>query len=141
MLEFVKFLMSILKRQVNSSSKSSSIFSVITQLIHFLLWAKGSHQSPNFHTSSVLVKIPHVIFPNHKAVFLQILHSTSISWKITPLYFFRSNVICFAQKEPIKVEILRISSTQVKIHQIPLTFETTTQFFFKFCFTLQCHET
>ena len=45
-------------------------------------------------------------FPNHKPVFLQILHDSSVSWKITPLYFFRSNVIYFAQKEPIKVQIL-----------------------------------
>ena len=28
-----------------------------------------------------------------------------MSWKITPLYFFRSNVIYFAQKETIKVQI------------------------------------
>ena len=31
-------------------------------------------------------------FPNHKSVFLQILHHPSVSWKITPLYFFRSNI-------------------------------------------------
>ena len=148
--KFIKFLMSILKQQVNSSSNFASFFffmthnsSVSFKLIHFLLWIKGSHQSPNFDTfkcsgKNLPYSSPH--FPNHKSVFLQILHH-SVSWKITPLYFFRSNVICFAQKEPIKVEILRISSTQVKIHQIPLTFETTTQFFFKFCFTLQCHET
>ena len=37
---------------------------------------------------------------------------------------FRSNVIYVAQKEPIKVEILRISPAQVKIHQILVIFET-----------------
>ena len=36
---------------------------------------------------------------------LQILHPSSVSWKITPLYFFSSNNIYFAQKEPIKVKI------------------------------------
>ena len=36
-------------------------------------------------------------FPNHQSVFLQILHNSSMSWKITPLYFFRSIVIYFAQ--------------------------------------------
>ena len=39
-------------------------------------------------------------FPNHKSVFPQILHDSSVSWNITPLYFFRSNVIYLAQKEP-----------------------------------------
>ena len=106
------------------------------KLIHFLLWIKGSHQSPDFET------LPNSSyhFPDHKSVFLQILHHSSVSWKITPLYFFRSNVIYFAQKEPIKVEILRISGAQVKIHQILAIFETTNQFFSQFCITLQCHE-
>ena len=36
---------------------------------------------------------------------LQILYPLSVSWKITPLYFFSSNNIYFAQKEPIKVKI------------------------------------
>ena len=36
---------------------------------------------------------------------LQILCSFSVSWKITPLYFFSSNDIYFAQKEPIKMKI------------------------------------
>ena len=35
---------------------------------------------------------------------LQILCPSSVSWKITPLYFFSSNNICFAQKEIIKVK-------------------------------------
>ena len=46
----------------------------------------------------------------------------------------------FAQREPIKVEILKILSAQVKIHHIRIIFETTNQFFLKFCITLQCHE-
>ena len=80
-------------------------------------------------------------FPNHKLVFLQILYHCSVSWKITPLHFFSSNVIYLAQKEPIKVEILTISSVQITFHKILAIFETTNQFFFKICLTLQCHET
>ena len=34
------------------------------------------------------------------------MYLSSVSWKITPLYFFSSNSLCFAQKEPIKVKIL-----------------------------------
>ena len=42
---------------------------------------------------------------NNKSIPLQILNPYSVSWKITPLYFFSSNNIYFAQKEPIKVKI------------------------------------
>ena len=45
-------------------------------------------------------------FWNYRSVFLQILHHSSVSWKITPLYFFRSNVIYFSRAGPIKVQIL-----------------------------------
>ena len=50
-------------------------------------------------------------FSNHKSVFLQILHDSSVPWKITPLYVFRSNVIYFARKGPIKVQILEASES------------------------------
>ena len=42
---------------------------------------------------------------NDKSIPLQILYPSSVSWKITPLYFFSSNNIYFAQKEPIKMKI------------------------------------
>ena len=44
-------------------------------------------------------------FPNHKLVFLQVLHHSSVSWKITPLYFFSLNIISFSQKHAIKMHI------------------------------------
>ena len=43
-------------------------------------------------------------FLNDESIPLKILHPSSVSWKITPLYFFSSNNIYFAEKEPIKVE-------------------------------------
>ena len=43
-------------------------------------------------------------FWNYKLIPLQVLHP-SVSLKITPLYFFSSNNIYFAQKEPIKMKI------------------------------------
>ena len=104
--------MSTLKRQVNSSSNFASFFIVMTngssvnfKLIHFLLWIKGSHQSPNFETfkcSGEHLPYSSCHIPNHKSIFLQILHPSSVPSKITPLYFFRSNFKYFAQKEPIK---------------------------------------
>ena len=119
--------MSILKRQVSSSWNFASSFIAMThkfsgsfKLIHFLLWIKGD-QSPNFETFDYTGKnLPNYSchFPNHKSVFLQILHRFSVSWNITSLYFFSSNVIYLAQKKPIKIEILKISGAQAKIHQI-----------------------
>ena len=41
---------------------------------------------------------------NDKSIPLQILYPSSVSWKITPLYF-SSNKIYFAQKELIKMKI------------------------------------
>ena len=104
--------MSILKRKVNSFSIFVSFFIVMThnssvnfKLIHFLLWTKGSHQSPNFDTfecSGENMPNSSCHFSNKKSNPLQILYHSSVSWKITPLYFFSSNNIYFAQKEPIK---------------------------------------
>ena len=95
--KFVKFLMSIFKRQVSSSSIFVSFFIVMThnsfanfKVIHFLLWAKGSHQSSNFDTfkcSGENLQNSSCHFPSNKSVFLQILYHSSMSWKITPLYF------------------------------------------------------
>ena len=69
------------------------------KLIHFLLWIKGRHQTPNFETfkySGENFQYSSFHFPNHKLVFLQILYHSSLWWKITPLYFFRSHIKCFA---------------------------------------------
>ena len=85
-------------------------FSVNVQMIHFLLWAKGSHQSSSFDTFECPGEnLPNSChFPSSKSVFLQILYRSSISWKVTPLYFFSSSNIYFAQKEPIKAKIFEI---------------------------------
>ena len=118
--KFVKFLMSILKRQVHSCSNFASFFIAMThkssvnfKLIQFLLWIKGSYQSPNFETLKCLgenLSYSSCHFPNCKLVILQTLH------------FIRSNVIYFAQRKPVKVDILRVLSAQVKIHQILVIF-------------------
>ena len=91
------------------------------KLIHFLLLLKGSHRSPNFETfecSGESLPNSSCHFANHKSVFLQILHLSSVPWKVTPLFFFRSNVIFFAQSNQSKSTFLRLSSAWVKIHQI-----------------------
>ena len=97
--------------------------------MYFLLWTKGSHQSPNFDTfkhSGENLLNSSCYFPNHKSIFVQILHDSSVSWwKIIPLYFFRSNSIYFAQKEQSTSKVLRFLSTGIKIYQILVVFETT----------------
>ena len=80
------------------------------QLMHFLLWSKDSHENTNFDTfkcSAENLSNPSCHFPDHKSVFLQIFHDSSVSWNITPLYFSRSNVVYFAQKGPVKVQIFQ----------------------------------
>ena len=58
--------------------------------------------------SSALVKIcqiSQIFFSNHKWVFLQNLYLSSVSQKITHLYFCSSNKVYFGHKEPIKTQI------------------------------------
>ena len=154
--------MSILNWQVNSSSNFVSFFIVMTQnspvnfkLINFLLWIKGSHQTSNFET----FKCSGENFPNslchfwkQKSVFLQILHHSLVPWKITTLYFFRSNIAYFSCKEPIKVQIFETFECSDKnspnscqfwnnksvflqiFHQSLVSWDTTPLYFFSWNF-------
>ena len=47
--------------------------------------------------------ILHFIFEITRSGLIQFLHYCSVSWKITPLYYFSSKLIYFGQKEPIEV--------------------------------------
>ena len=106
--KFVKFLMSILKRQVNSSSDFSSFFSVITYnssvslwLMHFLLWTKGSHKNTSFYIFKCSDEnLPNAssYFPNHKSVFLQIFHDSSVSWDILLCTFLGQTLYTLHQR-------------------------------------------
>ena len=51
--------------------------------------------------------------------------------------FWIKNYILFMQGANQNVNL----SARIKIHQILVSFETTNQFFFKFCINLQFHET
>ena len=116
----VKFLMSILNWQVNTSSNFASFFIVMTQnspvnfnLIHFLLWIKGHHQSPNFKTSGHALVKENLLnsschFWKQKSVFLQMLHQYSVPSIMTPYTLISSNIIYFVQKKSIKVHIFEI---------------------------------
>ena len=83
-------------------------------------------------------------FSNDKSISLQILYLSSVLWKIIPLYFCSSNNIYFAQKEPIKIKFLRISSACVKFCQILSNslcqFWNDESILYQFCIRLQFHE-
>ena len=75
--------------------------------MHFLLWTKWSHESTNFDT----FKCSDENFPNsschiqnHKPVFLQILHYSSDSLKITSLYFFGQSLYTLHKRKFWRIE-------------------------------------
>ena len=84
-------------------------FSVRFKLVLFILRINWSHESPNFEIFKCYGEhLPYSLchFPNNKSGFLQILHHPSVSWKITPLYFFMSNSKDSAQYKQIRVHVL-----------------------------------
>ena len=119
----VKFLMPILKQQVGSSPNfvSYSISWKITPLYFLssnnMYFAQKEHIKmkifQNFkslvqYSSNSLCQLW-----NDKSVSLQILHHSSLSWQITPLWILSSYFFNFGLKDPIKIPILRLSSTLV----------------------------
>ena len=141
--------MSVLKWQVNSSSNFALFFIVMThnssvnfKVIPFLLWTKGSHQSPNFDTFKWSGEnLPNFssLFSNYKSVFLQNFHNSSVSWKITPQYFCSSNN---KKRSQLKHKFFLLSSARIKICEVPhVSFETTSLFLFNFSMILHCHNT
>ena len=81
-------------------------------------------------------------FWNSKSILLQIVYPSSVSWKITPLYFFLAwTVYTLLKRSPLKWKILKLLGAQVKICQIPyVNFEATSRFLSKFCIPLHFHE-
>ena len=80
---------------------------------------------------------PHSIFETTRSGFIQILYHCSVSWKITPLYLCSSKLEYFGEKELIEKTL----SGWVKVQQIlHIIFESKSQFFFKLCITLHCHD-
>ena len=101
--------------QVNSFLNFAWFFIVVTlnslvnfKLIHFLVWIRVPYKSLNLETFKWLGEnLPNSSchLPNYKSVFFEILHLSLFSWKITPLYYFSSTIICFGQKQLIIVYV------------------------------------
>ena len=141
--KLTKFLMSFLELRVSFFSNFPALFSVIThnfseiyKLKQYIFWTKRAHQCAILAT----FRCSNQSSPNFSwSGFIQFLHHCSVSWKITSLYFLAQTAYTL-DKIAHWSEILRLLSAWVKIHQIPhVIFETTSQFFFNFCITLQCH--
>ena len=113
---FVRFLMPILKWGVDSFPKFAFLFqfheilllcTFLAQTIYTLL-KRRSLKWKFLRIMSVQVKICQIFYADFetRSRFLSILCiALPVSWKITPLYFFSSNNIYFAQKEAIKKKI------------------------------------
>ena len=109
--------MSILKRHVKTSSNFVSFFIVKTHissvsfnLIHFLLWIKGSLKSPNFETYECSGEnLPNSLchFPNHKSVFLQIFLSLlSVMKDNSSVLYLAQTFYYLVKRSPLKCTIV-----------------------------------
>ena len=82
-------------------------------------------------------------FWNHKVrVYLNFTSLFSVIKDNSSVFFFSLKPHILWAKTANWSEVFRLLSSWVKPHQIPhgnVIFETTSQFFFKLCITLQCH--
>ena len=148
--KFVKFLMLILKRQVYSSRNFVYLFSFMKDNSSVLF---SSNNIYFVQKETIKVKIFETFeclgqnvsnslwqFWNDKSIPLQILHPSSVSWKIIPLYFFRSKNLHFAQKERIKVKIFEAFDRSGQNLLNSLWQFGSRWFLSKFCIPFQFHE-
>ena len=80
-------------------------------------------------------------FWNNKSVFLQIFYQSWVPSNITSLYFLSWSIIYFGQKQPIKVQIFEIFECLGQNLLNSSCQFWTSQFLFKFCIFLHCHNT
>ena len=81
-------------------------------------------------------------FWNDKSIPPQILYHSSLSWHISPLWILSSYFLSFGLKDPIKMTSFKtFNSSGENLPYSSCHFPiTTSQFFFKFCITLQCRK-
>ena len=144
--------MSFLKVQVSFRSSVASIFSAIKYNSSILYLAqtlytlvKGSPLKCKFlRFLSAPVKIhqsPHLNFETTSQFLLQFCIFFIVMTNSSPVSFKLIHFLLWFEKNP-KDQILRLSSALAKISQIPyVIFESKSQFSFKFCINIQCHQT
>ena len=101
--------------------------------INFLLWTKGCYQRI---LSSTLVKncqIPYVIFQNTSHLIFKFCITIQCHERWLPCTYLAQTLYTLVKKSLLKCKSLRLSSARLKISLVPhITFEMTSQFFFKF---------
>ena len=100
------------------------------------LWQKEPINVQLFRLLSALMKVHSIsraIFETTRSGFIQI--HCSVSWKITRLYFLAQTSYTLDKKSSSKRNF-HTFWVLVKFHEIPVIFETTSQFFFKRSITL-----
>ena len=75
-------------------------------------------------------------FPNHKSVFLQILHDFSVSWNMLHCTFLGQTLNTLHKRDLSNCNFFRLFSAQIEIQQILVIFVIKNKFLFKFCTTL-----
>ena len=113
---FVEFLIPILKWQITSSPNFVSFFSFIKDCSFVFFFSLNNiylaQKKPIkmeifeiFECSGQNLSNSLCQFINDESIPFQILYPSVVSWKITPLCFFSSNNIYFAQKGHVKMKI------------------------------------
>ena len=76
-----------------------------------------------------------VSFPSNVASIFSAIKQKSL------ILFLDKRSCTLFKRSPLKCKFLRFSSAQVKIRQIPhVIFESTSQFSFRCCINIQCHQ-
>ena len=142
--KFTKFFMTFSKGQVSSSSNFVSFFSVITHnfpviqsLCTLIKRSPWKWKFSNFWKLGQNLSDFSYHFSKNKSVPSHILHHSSVSWHITYLYFFASNI--FVKSGTSKWNFSDLPLLAWKTPHV--IFGTKGHFYFKHCITLQCHDT
>ena len=99
------------------------------QITNFQIFDCFIESSPNSSCQFWNHKVK--VYSNFVSLFSVTKDNSSVFFYLKPLYF--------GQKEPIKVKFSDFWVFGWKLISY-VVFETTSQFFFKLCITLQCHE-
>ena len=109
---------SLFLQTLHQSSMLSSVTPLyFFKLKHYIPWSKEPIKEQIFkifECSSQNMSNFLCQFSKYKSVFLQILHKSLVSQKITSLYCFRLNIIYFGHKKPIKKQFFKSFSCQFK---------------------------
>ena len=116
--------MPILKRRVNSSPNFVSLLNFMKNNSSVLFSSNNIYFTQKEHIKMKIFKTfkcsgqnssnSSCQFRNDKSIPLKILHHSSLSWHITPLWILSSNFSYFRLKDPINIPILRLSNVLVK---------------------------